>query len=138
MSDPFLDTSVIIRLITGDDPAKQQRAVALFEQVEQRALTLVAPDTVIADAVFVLTSKRIYNLPRTEVAAKLTTLVRLPNFRVKHRAAVLRALALFGTATQLDFGDALQVAMMQQAKASLIYSFDTDFDGIPGVTRREP
>jgi hypothetical protein len=33
------DTSIIIRLITGDDAAKQARASALFEQVEQRILS---------------------------------------------------------------------------------------------------
>lgn len=34
MSDPFVDTDVIIRLLTGDDLQKQAEAAALFEQVE--------------------------------------------------------------------------------------------------------
>lgn len=54
MAHPFVDTDVIIRLLTGDDPDKQQAARKLFEQVAQGTLTLAAPDTVIADAVFVL------------------------------------------------------------------------------------
>lgn len=138
MSSPFCDTSILIRLITGDDAAKQERAIALFEQVEQRALSLSAPDTVIADAVFVLTSKRLYNMPRPEVAARLTTLVRLPNFHVRHRRAVLRALQLFGTTTRLDFGDALIVALMQQSEEETVYAYDTDFDGIASISRQEP
>jgi predicted nucleic acid-binding protein len=64
MAHPYVDTDVIIRLPTGDDPAKQQAARELFEQVEQGALTLAAPDTVIADAVFVLASKKWYNKSR--------------------------------------------------------------------------
>ena len=56
-ADPFVDTDVILRLLTGDDPTKQQAARVLFEQVEKGVLTLAAPDTVIADAVFVLASK---------------------------------------------------------------------------------
>ena len=35
MPVPFVDTDVIIRLLTGDDPVKQAQAVVLFEQVEQ-------------------------------------------------------------------------------------------------------
>ncbi len=138
MTHPCCDTSIIIRLITGDDAAKQARASALFERVEQRILSLAAPDTVIADAVFVLTSKRLYNLPRADVAAKLTTLVRLPNFHVENREAILRALNLFGTTSHLDFGDTLIIAQMQQRGERTVYSYDADFDGIPGVTRREP
>jgi len=138
MSEPLCDTSVLIRLIAGDDPDKQDHAIELFERVEAETLSLAAPDTVIADAVFVLTSKRLYNKTREEVAAKLTTLVRLPNFRVQNRHTVLHALRLFATASHLDFGDAMLAAMAQQSNASTIYSYDTDFDRISGVTRLEP
>jgi predicted nucleic acid-binding protein len=54
MAHPYVDTDVIIRLLTGDDVVKHEAARGLFEQVEQGSLTLAAPDAVIADAVFVL------------------------------------------------------------------------------------
>jgi hypothetical protein len=63
MSNPFVDTDVIIRLLTGDDLRKQAQAAVLFQQVRDRALTLEAPTTVIADAVFVLASPRLYRQP---------------------------------------------------------------------------
>jgi predicted nucleic acid-binding protein len=138
MSDPLCDTSILIRLITGDDPDKQEPAIALFEQVERGTHSLAAPVTVIADAVFVLTSKQLYNKRRDEVAAKLTALLRLPGYHVKNRRTVLRALQLFGTTTQLDFGDAMIVAQMQESGSQTVYSYDTDFDGIPGIAREEP
>ncbi len=56
MSDPFVDTDVIIRLLSGDDVVKQQAARDLFEAVEAGSLTIRTPDTAIADAVFVLSS----------------------------------------------------------------------------------
>jgi predicted nucleic acid-binding protein len=138
MTSPFCDTSIIIRLITGDDAAKQEKAIALFERVEQRTLSLAAPDTVIADAVFVLTSKRLYGMPRNEAAARLTTLVKLPNFHVTNRQAVLAALHLFGMTTALDFGDCVLVAMMQQRGEQTLYAYDTDFDRVSGIIRQEP
>ncbi|GEM_PF-480496 len=38
----------------------------------------------------------------------------------------------------LGFVDALNVAHMERAKITAIYSFDRDFDRIPGVDRIEP
>jgi len=137
MSDRFVDTDVIIRLLTGDDPQKQAAATALFEQVELGQATVAAPDTVIADAVYVLASPRLYHLPRAQVSALLTTLVRLPNFRVGNRQAVLRALELYAT-TNLDFGDVFLVASMEQAGADVILSYDKGFDKLQGITRQEP
>ncbi len=85
MSVPWVDTDVIIRLVTGDDPAKQPAARALLRAVEDGQLTVAAPYTVIADAVFVLASPRTYRLPRPEVAALLAPLVQLPHFLVENK-----------------------------------------------------
>lgn len=137
MSVPFVDADVIVRLLAGDDPGKQAAARALFEEVEAGHLAVATPATTIADAVYVLTSARLYALPRHEAAALLSTLVRLPSFRVRDRRVVLHALDLFG-ATRLDFGDAMILAAMEQAGASSLYSYDKDFDRRPGISRREP
>lgn len=137
MSRPFIDTDILIRFLTGDDPQKQAAAAALLERVARGELEVAAPDTVIADAVYVLSSTRWYNLPRRRVQELLAPLVRLPRLKVQHRRAVLRALELYGS-TRLDFGDALIVAAMEQAGAQVLYSYDTGFDRLPQITRREP
>ncbi len=137
MTQPFIDTDVIIRFLTGDDPEKQAAATALFEQVEQGLLSVQAPDTVIADAVYVLSSPRLYNIARSAIQEMLAALVRLPQFHVQNRLSVLRALDLYAS-TRLDFGDTLIIASMEQQGSHLLYSYDTDFDHIQGITRREP
>ncbi|MDO8673687.1 MAG: PIN domain-containing protein [Dehalococcoidia bacterium] len=137
MSEPFIDTDVIIRLLTGDDPKKQVQARALFKQVEAGKLTLLAPETVIADAVFVLSSPRLYHLPRTEIRDLLSPILRLPNFKIRRRLTIFRALDIYA-ATNLDFGDAFIVASMEVSGSNLIYSYDRDFDHIPNLTRLEP
>jgi predicted nucleic acid-binding protein len=134
---PHIDTDVIIRLLTNDDPAKQQAAKALFEQVEQGTVTTAAPDTVIADAVFVLHSPRHYNRSRSEIRALLTPLVRLPHFRVRNRRVVLRALALYGSSNS-GFGDATLRAAMEITGATILYSYDRGFDKYPIISRHEP
>jgi predicted nucleic-acid-binding protein len=137
MTQSFIDTDVIIRFLTGDDPVKQAAASALFEQLEQGLLTISAPDTVIADAVYVLSSQRLYHLARNVVQELLSTLVHLSHFQVQNRQAVLRALELFGS-TKLDFGDTLIIASMEQQHSHILYSYDADFDRFDGISRQEP
>lgn len=137
MSDPFVDTDVIIRFLTGDDLGKQEEAAALFQRVEAGEARLLAPDTVMADAVFVLSSPRLYKLPRARVRELLVPLVRLPGFRVQNRRALLGALDLFAT-TSLGFGDAMIAASMEQAGCDTVYSYDAHFDRVPGIRRLEP
>jgi predicted nucleic acid-binding protein len=137
MTYPHVDTDVLIRFLTGDDPVKQAESAALFQKIERGELTVAAPDTVIADAVYVLASHRLYGLPRAQVRAILSQLVRLPHFRVQNRRQVLRALNIYGS-TNLDFGDAFIVAAMELSGSSLLYSYDADFDRIPTVDRVTP
>lgn len=137
MTDAYIDTDVLIRLLTGDDLGKQQASALLFQRVQDGNLTVAAPDTVIADAVYVLSSPRLYHVPRAEVAAMLTALVRLPGFRVDNRRVVLRALSLYSS-VNVDFGDAMIVAAMQLSGGTQLYFYDADFDGIQGVDRIEP
>lgn len=100
-------------------------------------LTVAAPETVIADAVYVLASRALYGLPRAQIAAMLTALVRLPHFQVRNRRSILDALGLYAT-TNLDFGVAMIVTAMRHAGSQELYSYDTDFDRIVGIRRREP
>ena len=137
MTTPFIDTDVIIRFLTGDDPGKQAAATALFEQVEQGLLTVAAPDTVIADAVYVLSSPRLYHLARSAVQELLGALVQLAYFQVQNKLAVLRALELYGS-TRLDFGDTLIIASMEQQHSRILYYYDTDFYRFEGISRQEP
>ncbi len=135
--NPFVDTDVIIRLLTGDDVQKQDKAASLFKQVESGGLILEAPDTVIADAVYVLASKVLYAKPRTEIQELLTPLVRLAGFKVSNKRVLLRALELYGT-TNRGFGDAMLIAGLEQRGSHDLYSYDRGFDDVPGVNRVEP
>jgi len=137
MTRPYLDTDIIIRLLTQDDLAKQAAAAALFEKIKAGTLEVAAPDTVIADAVYVLSSPRLYNLPRVTVRELLSPLVQLTGFRIRNSRAVLRALDLYAN-LKIDFGDALIVASMEQADSQVVYSYDSHFDRIKGITRQAP
>lgn len=137
MSDPFVDTDVLVRFITGDDPAKHAAADALFRRVAAGDLAIRAPASVIADTVSVLSSPRRCAMSRDQVREALAPLLGLPAFRVRNRPEVLRALDLYAT-TRLNFSDALLVAAMEQEGAVDLDSYDRHFDRIAGITRRAP
>lgn len=137
MTTAYLDTDPIIRFLTGDDPAKQEASYRLFRRVREGTLTLVAPVSVIADAVFVLSSPRTYRQSRQQVVSALVPLVELPGFHVEQKRMVLHALDLY-LSTSIDFSDALLVAEMERAGIQTLYSYDRHFDRIPGVRRISP
>lgn len=137
MTRSFVDTDILIRYLTGDDAKKQAAAAALFDQVSSGELLLMAPDTVISDAVFVLSSPKLYNLPRTQVRDLLTALLRNPNFKVQNRSLLLHALFLYADCN-LDFGDVILIVSMRRAKCTILYSFDHDFDQFDQIERRVP
>lgn len=136
-TESYVDTDVIIRLLTGDDERKRQDSTALFEKVANGKLVLYAPDTAIADAVYVLSSPNLYHLPRIEVRDLLLPLLRYPNFKVDNKQVVIRALDYYAD-KNLDFGDAMLAILTQQSKARIIYSYDHDFDKFNDIIRKEP
>jgi len=134
---PFVDTNIILRYLTKDGPDKAQACFDLFKRAEANQVTLTATETVIAEVVYVLSSKRTYNLPRDQIRARLYPLISLQGLRLPQRRTVLRALDLY-VAYPIDFEDALIVAHMERQAIRDLYSYDRDFDQVPGVKRQEP
>lgn len=133
----FIDTDIIIRLLTGDDPKKKQQAIKLFKKVAAETLELHAGETVIADAVYVLSSKKLYSLSRENIRDLLSALLQYSNFKLDNKNTIIDALDIYAS-TNLDFGDALLVVLTQQSKEKIIYSYDHDFDKFPKIIRQEP
>jgi predicted nucleic-acid-binding protein len=96
-----LDTNVIVRLVTADDPPQLRTARALF----QRGLLWVCK-TVLLETEWVL--RYSYDLDRDSIQKVFHRLLGYPQLQVEDRAAVLRALVLHGAG--MDFADALHLA----------------------------
>ena len=134
---PFVDTNIFIRYLTNDDPAKAQACFTLFQDIKNNNIDLITTEAVVAEVVYVLSSKRLYNLPRNDIRARLYPLLSLPGLSLPNRQAILQALDIYVTHT-IDFEDALIVAHMQSQHESQVYSYDRGFDKIQGVKRLEP
>lgn len=135
----FLDTNIILRYLTHDDPVKAQACFVLLQQVKNGQVQLQTTEAIIAEVTYVLTSPRQpYKKSHQEVAAWLKPIVQLRHLALPRKRVVQRALDLYDLYPQLDFEDALSVATMEQTRQPEILSYDGDFDAIPGITRHEP
>ena len=136
MPTQFLDTNVIIRYLTGDEPDQSRRALGFLQRVETGECTATTCEGVIVEAVQVLSSKRLYNLPHERIALALSDILNLQGMRLPLRSVYLRALDLFAS-HNVDFVDALCVAHMEHEHIGEIVTFDRDF-GRLGVDKVEP
>lgn len=135
MSD-VVDVNIFVRLIARDDPEKTSRCLALFKQAERGEAQLATTEAVVAEVVYVLASRSLYGMARSDIAARLGGAIITRGLRLDHKETVLRALALYGE-TKLDFVDCLCIAHAERDDVG-IYSYDRGLDRISGVRRREP
>lgn len=132
----ILDTNVIIRLLTADDKVKQEKAALLFERIKEGKIKAFIHDVIFAEIVYVLVSKKLYNLPKSKIQALLLPIVNLTNIKFHSKRKIKRALELF-VQHNVDFEDAL-IAAEAESKKTTIISFDRDFKKIPSIISNEP
>jgi predicted nucleic acid-binding protein len=137
----YLDANVLVRYLTKDDPHLAARAYAFLQEVEQGERIVAMTEAVLAEVIYVLSSKNLYALPRPEMVKRLLPVVLLKNLRIgckpSEKQMYTNALHLYET-TSLDFPDVLIVARMRHEGVQIVISFDTDFDRFPDIRREEP
>ena len=137
MITAFVDTNLFIRFFVNDHSDQHRGACHLFEQVRVGEVKLIAPHTVIDEVVFVLSSPRLYQRSRQDIAMCLTPLLKMRGMQVYQRVAIVNALTLYAN-SNLDFADCVIIALAKNGRVNSIYSYDQDFDDIDGINRLEP
>jgi predicted nucleic acid-binding protein len=134
MALAFLDTNILLRHLRQDDPVLSPKATALLERIEQGELSVRTSDTVVFEAVFTL--QRSYKQPRDRIAAALLPIIELPGIALPGKRYYRQVFDLYMDGG-LGFADCFHVVLMRRLNLTDVLSFDTDFDSVPGITRRE-
>jgi predicted nucleic acid-binding protein len=127
MTASFIDTSVLVRYLTGDPPEAFETARAIVDRVESLAVT----DVVIAETAYVLRS--VYDVPRAVVVDTLAELLQKENLVVHslEKELTLRALLLCRDSARVSFADAMVWAaarsMSPPGAPATVYTFDRRF-----------
>ena len=132
----FLDTNILVRYLTGDDPQKAQASYELLVRVERGEEPVVTTDLVIAETVFVLQSKS-YSLSRDRIRELVEPVIELRGLRLPQKSLYYRVFDLY-CQKRISFADAYNAAYMASQGLTEIYSYDTDFDRVEGIRRVEP
>lgn len=135
---PPLDTNVIIRYLTNDNADQSPRAHALFRRLETGNAIVRLTEAVLVEAVQVLSSKQLYNVPRSEIRHHLSNIISLIGVHIPGKRRYLRALDLYVNVPALSFVDALLAIYAQGGSSATVISFDTGFDKVADLTREEP
>ncbi len=118
----FLDSSVLVRYLTNDDPARARVAEAIIDSDD-----LVLSCVVLSEVAYVL--RKTYGRSRRAISVALAEFLFRENVQLvdvpKERAA--SALLKAAESARISFGDALILAQMQASGHREIYSFDTRF-----------
>ena len=134
MAPLSLDTNILLRHLRQDDPILSAKATAILERIERRELQARTSDIVVFETVFTL--QRSYKQPRDQIADAVLPLIELPGIVLPGKRQYRKVFTLYRT-SPLGFADCYHVVLMQQLGISEILSFDTDFDRVPSITRRE-
>lgn len=118
----FLDTSVLVRYLTGDPPDQADRAAALIDADQELAIPVVA----LVETAYVLTS--MYGVDRVRVVDSLIELLGRANIRTHELPVdlVIDALFLCRPSARVSFADALIWSAAAGARGR-IYTFDKHF-----------
>ena len=101
-----VDTNVVVRFLTGDDPSQAARARTIF----QRETVLLAK-TVLLETEWVLRS--LYRFEAVRIIDALTSLIALQNVVCENLESVVNAIEW--ARAGLDFADALHLASARPA-----------------------
>ncbi len=111
-----VDTNILVRIATLDDPAQAKRAAKLLAKEK-----VFISKTVLLETEWVL--RYAYERTRENILTSLLHFTGLPNVTLENEWEVARALEWFESG--LDFADALHLAASTQAEA--FASFDAKF-----------
>lgn len=125
-----VDTSVIIRFLTGDDKDKAERFRKFIQNKEQ----IIVTDVVFAEIFWIL--KSFYKLERNTVVSMLESLLNIPSV-VCRRDVLLETLSVLKDCN-LSFIDSYLCAFSLIESDGKILSFDKGFNKLKSIKRIEP
>lgn len=134
--DPaFLDTNVILRHLLQDRADWGEASSALLKRIQSGELTCRISDIVVFEAVFTL--QRTYGIPRAAIAEAILPFLDFPGIVLPNKAKYAEVFALY-VDNRAGFADCYHAVMMRAVGIDTVYSYDAEFDSLPGITRVEP
>jgi len=125
-----LDTNVLVRYVTADDPVQAELAKAAIEGAEARGERLFVSGIVLCELVWVLRGGA-YRYGKPEVVEALEALLDTPVFEIQQRTLVRKAVARYRDG-RADFADYLLGLIHQDAGCDETWTFEDRLAKVEG------
>ena len=111
-----VDTNLLVRILTNDDPIQARRAVKILKSDE-----IFIPKTVLLETEWVL--RHAYGIGRSHIIIGFQKLLGLPNVNVEDPDCIYQAISWYEN--KFDFADALHLASSRRSTS--FATFDSSF-----------
>ncbi len=108
-----VDTNVIVRLLTSDEPMQFERSKTLFSTDNN----ILIPTSVVLECEWVL--RYAYNFKQPEITTAFQSLFGLPNVHLKNPSEISNAIEWHQNG--MDFADAIHLALSEEAEAFITF-----------------
>ena len=122
-----LDTNVLVRYLTQDDPAQFARAAAFIDAASEREEQFLINAPVLCELVWVLAT--VYDYSREEIAQALEQIFTTAQFEIERLDEARQALGDFRS-SKADFSDALIGRINRSLGAKHTVTFDRDLKAV--------
>ncbi len=119
-----LDTNVLVRYVTADDPEQAEVARAKIEGAEARGERLFVSAIVLCELAWTLRGG-VYRYARREITEALQSLLDAPVFEIEQRSLVHKALSRYRE-SGADFADHLLGLVHEDAGCDETWTFDRE------------
>lgn len=137
MQGTFLDTNIFLRHLLNDVPSQSPACRELIRVIEQGSLSAWTSPLVVSEIVFVLSNPKTYGVSRAEIRDRLLPLINLPGLKLERKRLYPRIFDLY-VSLPIDYVDAYHAVLLAHRQQNVLYSYDTDFDTVQGLSRQEP
>ena len=117
-----VDTNLLVRYLTEDDPAKAMSVDALLKKARLGKIKILFPSVVVAELVWELES--FYRMSREQISELVNAILHTPGIEVQDEAIISGATRFYGQ-TNIDFVDAWIIEFAKTLGVKKIHTFDT-------------
>lgn len=131
-----IDTNLLVRYLTEDDPQKAKAVDALLSRAEKGELKILIPSIVVAELVWVLES--FYRMRSHRISELVEAILSTPGIEVTEKLIIASALQLYRI-KNIDFIDAWIMEFARHRGIKTIYTFDTKhFRNVSEIETKRP
>lgn len=129
----LIDSNVLLRYLTWDDPEKAQKCKELFKRLEFGTEKAILLEITLAEVIWTL--QKFFKLERSYIRDILKPILTFKGLKIKNKGTILKALDIYSK-HNVDFLDAYISELSKELHVE-VYSYDKDINRL-SAKRVEP